>query len=145
MAKYECEITVLRRKSKDSETFDPVKINSSQIVPGDVFKVPQGQKLPCDAILLRGECVINESMLTGESFPAVKSAIADSSEILDRFSIENASQVKHLMFSGTEVVQNREPEDSYCLALAVRTGFSCEKGEMIKSMLYPAPERFNFG
>jgi cation-transporting P-type ATPase 13A2 len=30
------------------------------------------------------------------------------------------------------------------IAIAVRTGFSWEKGKMIKSIMFPSPERFNF-
>jgi magnesium-transporting ATPase (P-type) len=41
-------------------------------------------------------------------------------------------------------VQNRNDEGELNTALVVRTGFMCEKGEMIKSILYPTPERFNF-
>ena len=29
--------------------------------------------MPCDAILINGQCVMNESILTGESIPVVKS------------------------------------------------------------------------
>jgi cation-transporting ATPase 13A2 len=36
------------------------------------------EKLPCDFILLSGTCIINESMLTGESIPVIKSALPDS-------------------------------------------------------------------
>jgi magnesium-transporting ATPase (P-type) len=31
-----------------------------------------------------------------------------------------------------------------CIALAVRTGFASAKGELIKSILYPTPDRFKF-
>lgn len=42
-------------------------MSSTELVPGDCFVVPtDGILVPCDAALLTGECVVNESMLTGE-------------------------------------------------------------------------------
>lgn len=36
------------------------------LVPGDVIEVPkQGCVMQCDAVLLNGNCIVNESMLTG--------------------------------------------------------------------------------
>ena len=52
--------------------------------------------------------------------------------------------MKHFLFSGTEVVQNRTEGGEPNTALVVKTGFMCEKGEMIKSIMFPTPERFNF-
>ena len=62
------------------------RINSDELLPGDLCsvgrnlgKATQGEhnsllstcnqtfSLPCDMLLLRGQCVLNESMLTGES------------------------------------------------------------------------------
>lgn len=42
-------------------------MNSSDLVPGDCIVVPSdGMFVPCDAALLTGECMVNESLLTGE-------------------------------------------------------------------------------
>jgi cation-transporting P-type ATPase 13A2 len=41
---------------------------ASELVPGDVYEVsdPSLTQLPCDSLLLAGDCIINESMLTGK-------------------------------------------------------------------------------
>lgn len=41
-------------------------ISSEDLVPGDVLVIPpKGALLHCDAVLLSGNCIVNESMLTG--------------------------------------------------------------------------------
>lgn len=43
------------------------RVSSEELVPGDCVVIPaEGLLLPCDAALLAGECMVNESMLTGE-------------------------------------------------------------------------------
>lgn len=45
---------------------DEVMVNSMDLVPGDCILIPpEGLLLPCDAALLAGECMVNESLLTG--------------------------------------------------------------------------------
>jgi len=43
-------------------------VPSSELVPGDVYEVtdPALTQFPCDSILLAGDCIVNESMLTGK-------------------------------------------------------------------------------
>lgn len=71
MAKYSCPINVMR--SQDENNLK--EINSAALVPGDVIEVPENCIMPCDAILLTGSCIVNESMLTGESIPVMKIAL----------------------------------------------------------------------
>ena len=54
------------------------EIPSEELVPGDIIVVPNNNLMPCDAILLSGTCIVNESMLTGESVPVIKNAISNT-------------------------------------------------------------------
>lgn len=79
------------------------EISFRDVVPGDILLIPpEGCTMPCDAVLIQGSCIVNESMLTGESVPVNKSAMLSSHEI---FTCENHK--KHVMFCGTQVIQPR--------------------------------------
>jgi len=42
-------------------------VPSETLVPGDVLVVPpSGMDVPCDAVLLSGQAIANEAMLTGK-------------------------------------------------------------------------------
>jgi P-type E1-E2 ATPase len=50
-------------------------VGSDQLVPGDLLNLSTkagGTMLHCDAVLLGGTAIVNESMLTGESVPVTK-------------------------------------------------------------------------
>lgn len=74
-----------------------VDTDSSELVPGDVIEVAPNMNLPCDLILLSGSVIVNESMLTGESIPVMKSNLPIEAVSTD--AIE-----KHTLFGGTQVV-----------------------------------------
>ena len=57
-------------------------ISSEHLVPGDLITIPKhGCILQCDAVLLQGTCIVNESMLTGESVPVTKTPIPGHIEV----------------------------------------------------------------
>lgn len=47
---------------------DKDTIVHTQLVPGDVIEIPaNGCTMLCDAVLLTGNCIVNEAMLTGKT------------------------------------------------------------------------------
>ena len=138
MAHYECDVVVKRRNA--SGILEPKTISSNELVPGDIILVPERQKMPCDAIQLTGSSIVNEAMLTGESVPVIKNPLPRlTSEVYDPDEGKN-----YTLFSGTEVIQNRTLGDKEVSALVIRTNFNTLKGSLIKSILYPKPNRFSF-
>ncbi|KAF5284129.1 hypothetical protein FQR65_LT00129 [Abscondita terminalis] len=114
--------------------------SSYDLVPGDVIVVPKnGCVMQCDAVLISGTCIVNESMLTGESVPVPKTPIPKTQTF---YNIKDDSF--HTLFCGTKVIQTRNPNDDKVLAVVLRTGFSTSKGELVRSILYPTPSDFKF-
>lgn len=116
------------------------EIPSSCLVPGDLICVPPtGCIMSCDAVLTAGNCLVNESMLTGESVPDVKTPLLPYDE---EFSPE--LHRKHVLFSGTQVIQTRYYGSSRVTAVVIRTGFSTAKGSLVRSILFPQTMCFKF-
>jgi Cu+-exporting ATPase len=51
-----------------------VEVPVDGVVPHDIVQVRPGEKIPVDGIVCEGSSAVNESMLTGESLPAEKTA-----------------------------------------------------------------------
>uniref|UniRef100_A0A0K0DDT9 Cation-transporting ATPase n=1 Tax=Angiostrongylus cantonensis TaxID=6313 RepID=A0A0K0DDT9_ANGCA len=118
------------------------RINSEQLVPGDILLIPpHGCLLQCDAVLMSGTAIVNESMLTGESVPVTKvSLVEDHQET--HLSTEKHS--KNVLFCGTQVLQTRYYRGQKVKAVVLRTGFSTMKGQLVRSIMYPKPVDFRF-
>ncbi|XP_077955237.1 polyamine-transporting ATPase 13A3 isoform X4 [Gasterosteus aculeatus] len=125
------------RESKDIE-----EAMSTDLVPGDVIIIPaNGMIMPCDAVLTHGTCIVNESMLTGESVPVTKTSLPTSGEEAAR-SFNMEEHKRHILFCGTHVIQTRFYAGELVEAVVVRTGFSTEKGQLVRSILHPKPTDF---
>ncbi|CAI6333387.1 unnamed protein product [Periconia digitata] len=147
VSRFECDIRVLRSGFWRT-------VESTDLVPGDVYEVtdPALTQFPCDSLLLSGDCIVNESMLTGESVPVSKIPVTDESlEFLElSASTIHPEIARHMLFSGTKIIRARRPHEEHdddeaaALAMVIRTGFNTTKGALIRSMLFPKPSGFKF-
>lgn len=134
------ELTPLTTTTCTSSSTIIDSINPDYLVPGDIIVLPMdGCIMACDAVLISGSCIVNESMLTGESVPVTKTPPNPSGHLF-----EWASQKRHILYAGTTILQTRYYGNEKVLAKVMRTGFNTSKGELIKSILYPQPIGFQF-
>ncbi|OWB65517.1 hypothetical protein B5S30_g843 [[Candida] boidinii] len=127
------------------------EVKSSELVPGDIYEIsdPSINVLPCDSILLTGDCIVNESMLTGESVPVSKISI--SQDLILDLELEfkktkiSTALSKSFLYNGTKVIRSRKTVNNEpSIGLVVKTGFNTTKGELVRSMLFPKPNGFKF-
>lgn len=105
---------------RNTGTFE--NISSKELVPGDVIELPKHQAtLVCDAVLLTGQCILNESMLTGkinkyiflnkkfiilttlgESVPVRKTSLPSRHVLYDA-----KESTHHTLYSGTTIIQTK--------------------------------------
>lgn len=116
-------------------------VDTKYLVPGDILEIPSsGCTMQCDAVLLSGNCILDESMLTGESVPVTKTPLPCKKDLI--FDIKE--HARHTLFCGTKVIQTRYIGSEQVLAVVINTGNITAKGELIRSILYPPPVDYKF-
>lgn len=90
-----------------------IEVLSTEIVPGDVVVLESGDKIPADGQILEAYGLqVNESILTGESLPVIKSA----------------KEQENLLFFGTTVASGR------ALIKVLQTGVKTKFGSIAESL-----------
>jgi predicted P-type ATPase len=114
-------------------------VKAGELVPGDKFELPKGA-VPCDAFLIQGSCVCDESMLTGEATPVPKVAIAKDASKFQGF---DGTGSRNMVSAGTECQVSEGPgEQGGAVAVVMSTGAATRKGAMITEILTPQPVSF---
>jgi len=135
-SKAENAAELLKEKVSTTATVirDNIKkeIKLSQIVPGDIIYLSAGDIAPADArIITAKDLFINQSALTGESFPAEKNA---NSLQFSNLSSSSITEWNNYLFMGTSVVSGSST------AVVAKTGGATEYGKIAKRLVSKPPE-----
>lgn len=128
-----------RRDTKKRYQFRQQKMK--YLVPGDVIEIPSnGCVMQCDIVLLSGNCIMDESMLTGECVPVTKTPLLKNSS----FIFDQKTYSRHILFAGTKLIQTRYIGGERVLGMVINVGIKTAKGDLIRSILYPPPVDYKF-
>lgn len=109
----------------------------ADLVPGDVVRVAAGDLVPADALVLQArDFFVNQSVLTGESYPVEKHAHMPEGMT----AMADMEDATHAVFMGSSVVSGMAQ------VVLVRTGAGTAMGEVASSLTQePEPTSFELG
>ena len=126
------EYKVKRKYLKEKQIHGFNKIKNIDLVPGDILSLNEGEILPCDCIILDGECVISESNLLGKIDTSIKSSLRNDSNLF------NYEANKYcILFHGMEILKIYS-KSSYknLVVLVINTGINTYKANLLSNLLY---------
>jgi Mg2+-importing ATPase len=122
-------LAVLARVLRDGRD---ASIHATRLVPGDVVKLGPGQLIPADGRLLDADALfVNESLLTGESFPVAKRALAEPGD--------DAAAAEGVAYAGTAV------QSGSATMLVAATGAKTAVGAVGSALVGKASTAFEDG
>ena len=109
----------------------------ADLVPGDVVRLAAGDLVPADALVLQArDFFVNQSVLTGESYPVEKHAHMPEGMT----AMADMEDATHAVFMGSSVVSGMAQ------VVLVRTGAGTAMGEVARSLTQePEPTSFELG
>ena len=137
MRKASKKVTVLRRGERKV-------IPSEYLTPGDKVLIEVKEEslvAPCDMLLLKGNCSVDESILTGESVPQFKEDISNRK---NEDSLNMKKDKQHLILGGTQLLKTHNGHSKEVTCYVLRTGWNTTQGKVMRTILFSS-ERMTVG
>ena len=123
----------VKRKHKINGGLDfYYEIKNCELLPGDIVFLKTDDVVPCDCLILEGECIVNENSLNG------------SLDITKKKSLENKNEQFnykfnkiHILYHGMKIVKTISRFNEGCIsALCINTGPNTYKANQYSNILY---------
>ncbi|KAI9347664.1 hypothetical protein BDR26DRAFT_799535 [Obelidium mucronatum] len=148
LLKEEFEVFVLRSNGPGTIGV-PTLIQARHLVVGDAILLDAESSTTtamADVVLLQGSCVVDESSLTGESVPVVKTSLGYFERRGELFSADKCKN--SIVYAGSKIVEFKpqaysipdKDEDAQLkrvVGVVIATGFNSTKGQLFRGILYP--------
>jgi magnesium-transporting ATPase (P-type) len=120
LAKY------LPQRAKADRDGAVTKIDATQLVPGDIVVIEEGDRIAADIRLLTGAIEVDMSTLTGESVPALRSAAIIDAKV-------PLLSAHELAFSGTNCTGGEARGIAFATGMATEIGRIAALSERVKT------------
>ena len=122
----------VRRKYMADKNKEYCYINNIDLLPGDLIYLKKGEYLPCDGIILEGECIINLSSVNGKICEVKKKALENNI-----YQFNYKSNKNSILYHGTKILKTYSKlENNSILLLCINTGGNTYKANQLANINY---------
>ena len=109
-----------------------IEIDNIDLLPGDIIYLKSNDFVPCDCILIEGECIVSESYLTGNLDVFRKIPLENNN---DKFNYK--SNKINILFHGMKIIKAfSKPNNEFISALCINIGPNTYKANQFSNILY---------
>ena len=122
----------VKRRYMALEDKDYCYIDNIDLIPGDVIYLEKDDEVPCDGVILEGECIIGNSMVNGSINEINKKALDNNSY---NFNYEQNNE--SILFHGSRLLNTYSKlENNSILVLVLNTGSNTFKANQLANIRY---------
>ena len=120
-----------RHKMANSSTFF-YEIKNCDLLPGDIIYLKSDDFVPCDCLILEGECIVNENCLNGSLDIFKKKSLENNNEQFN-YKINKVN----ILYHGMKIVKTiSKLNEGYISVLCINTGPNTYKANQYSNILY---------
>ena len=116
---------------KDTDDFYK-EIKPEELLPGDILFLKANDFVPCDCIIMEGECIASESNLTGRLDIYKKTSLVDNNEYFS-YKLCNIN----ILYHGMKIIKTfSKINDNYISVLCINIGPNTYKANLYSNIFY---------
>jgi len=131
----------VKRKAKYMNSSDLFfEIKNCDLLPGDIIFLKSKDLVPCDCLILEGDCVVNESHLTGSLDVIKKTSLENNNELFNY----KLSKI-NILYHGMKIVKTiSKLNEGYISVLCINTGPNTYKANQYSNILYLLERKLDY-